>query len=289
MSDPAILRAEDRSSGALEADLRMLSDGQITWDDEPDFATLVKGKRIAVVGPARTLIGRNCGEWIDSHDLVVRFNDAFTYLKGSDALPADLGSRTDVLYCNQVVIRKNILDGMFAKRHFIAFADKSNLKYAVCTNNGLSYGYNGNPSARCEKKDMDVPKLFARFLPDKVPGAQFRVVTTASSLVIKWLKGNWGRTGFVALVDLLGYQPAHLSISGMTFYHGGGHLAAKGLDLHPRGNRDGTTSISPEGPGHDSRLELEILRRMTKVFRPILEFDQDLMRVLNETAREDRR
>jgi hypothetical protein len=266
----------------------MFSAGELAWDDDRDFANLVRGKRIAVVGPARTLIGRNKGEWIDSHDLVVRFNEAFTYLKGSDARPTDLGSRTDVLYCNQVVLRKNILDGLSAKRHFIAFAGESNLKYAVCTNNSLSYDNNGTPSVRCKKKDMNIPKLFARFLGDKVPGTKFRIVTTASALTIKWLNGNWGRTGFVALVDLLGYRPAQLSIAGMTFYHGGGHLAAKGLDLHPRGNRDGTSSISSEGLGHDSHIELEILRRMTKTFRPILEIDQDLIGVLNETIGDER-
>ena len=283
MSDLATARAPERSA-ILETDLRMFSAGELPWDDDRDFADLVMGRRIAVVGPARTLIGRNRGDWINSHDLIVRFNEAFTYLKRSEALPADLGSRTDVLYCNQVVLRKNILDGISAKRHFITFANKSNLKYAVCTNNSLSYDNEGTPSVRCEKKDMDVPKRFARFLGNKVPGAKLRVVTTASALIMKWLNGNWGRTGFVALVDLLGHRPAHLSIAGMTFYHGGGHLAAKGLDLHPRSNRDGTSSTSPEGLGHDSHIELEIFRRMTKIFRPMLEIDQDLIGVLNETV-----
>lgn len=284
MSDPAILRAAYRSSSTLEADLRMISDGELSWDNEPDFATLIRGKRIAIVGPARTLIGRNGGEWIDSHDLVVRFNDPFTYLKESNALPEDHGSRTDVLYFNQVVMR-NILAGIFAKREFREFAHESKLKYAVCTNNSLSYAQDGGPSARCEKKDMDVPKRFERFLADKVPGARFRVVTMASSLVIKWLKGNWGRTGFVALVDLLGFQPAHLSIVGMTFYHGGGHMATEGPELSPRGNRDGSSSISPSGFGHDSSLELVVLQDLMTAFGSRISIDGPLQNLIASLER----
>jgi hypothetical protein len=261
---------------------------ELSWDDDPRFADLVKGKRIAVVGPARTLIGMGRGAWIDSHDLVVRFNEAFVYLKSTDVLRADVGARTDVLYCNQVVLRKDILDGTAAKRQFITFAGESDLKYTVCSNNSLSFDGNGVPSVRCEKKDSNVPKHFGELLADRIPGTKFRIVRTASELIIKWLNGNWGRTGFVALVDLLGYQPAHVSITGMTFYHGGGHVAAMGFDLHPRGNRDGSSSISPEGFGHDSYGELEILRRMTKVFGPIMEIDQDLIRVLNGSSGNER-
>ncbi|MEX2190877.1 MAG: glycosyltransferase family 29 protein [Bacteroidota bacterium] len=279
MSDPAISHIPNRSSAAETGEFGLISNGQLPWDDDPHFSRLIENRRIAVAGPARTLIGRKGGEWIDSHDLVVRFNDAFTYMAYADSSPSDLGSRTNVLYCNQVILRKDILEGDSARRRFITFAGKSGLQYVVCTNNSLSYLPDGSPATRCERKDRDIPRIFARFLADEIPGTSFRVVTTASALLVKWLKGNWGRTGFIGLVDLLGYRPDHVSVHGMTFYHGGGHLSAQGPELHPQGNRDGSSSISPHGFGHDSFRELELMRELMSAFGTRISVD-DVLRAL---------
>ena len=69
----------------------MIRGDRLERDDDPDFARLVSGKTVAVVGPARTLLGTRRGHHIDSHDLVVRFNDAFEFLHGADLL-ADAGA-----------------------------------------------------------------------------------------------------------------------------------------------------------------------------------------------------
>lgn len=56
-----------------------------------EYADFLQGKRIVVVGPAAYLQGQGKGEWIDSHDVVVKLN------WGETLNPADYG-RTDVLY-----------------------------------------------------------------------------------------------------------------------------------------------------------------------------------------------
>lgn len=56
------------------------------------FAQLVAGQRTAVVGNGPYVIGKGCGESIDAHDLVVRFN-AFA---SAGAYSKDFGNKTDI-------------------------------------------------------------------------------------------------------------------------------------------------------------------------------------------------
>ena len=60
------------------------------------FSRFVKGKRIAIVGPAWSVHGTGQGPALDSYDIVMRFNTAVPVK--ADAVP-DIGSRTDIL-CN---------------------------------------------------------------------------------------------------------------------------------------------------------------------------------------------
>lgn len=54
-----------------------------------------EGKKIIFVGNAPSLEGEGLGQWIDSHNIVIRFNEA--PLKGFEN---DVGSRTDILVSN---------------------------------------------------------------------------------------------------------------------------------------------------------------------------------------------
>ena len=229
----------------------MIRGDHLDRDDDPDFARLVSGKTVAVVGPARTLLGTRRGHDIDSHDLVVRFNDAFEFLHGTDLL-ADAGERTDILYCNPVILKQTLARSRA----------RPGLAYVVCTNNSLSF-----------VADDDV-RATAFATP-------VRVVYAASAMLSKWLEGNWARTGMIAILDLLSFDVRRLFITGMTFYHGGGHLLAPASrDLHPQKNRDGTSSRSPSGQGHDSYLELDVMKDLAREFSGILEVDDTLQALL---------
>jgi hypothetical protein len=213
-------------------------------DDDPRYARLVGGKTVAVVGFARTMLGQGRGPYIDGHDLVVRFNDAFV-LPRTPELAADIGTRTDILYCNQVILRRARAAGF----------DGAGLEYVVCTNNSLSFTV-----------DADTPSA-----------TRFRVVHAASEMLSRWLQGNWARTGLVGILDLLSFDVRRLFITGMTFYHGGGHLLMpESQEMHPRKNRDGTWAQSSSGQGHDSYLELDVMRRLAQEFSGVLETDEAL-------------
>ena len=225
-------------------------------DIDPAYSQLVSGKTVAVVGPARTLLGTGHGPRIDSHDLVVRFNDTLD-LPSRPGLAADIGSRTDILYANQVILKRALASGF----------DGTGLQYVVCTNNSLSF----------EVEASDVAAALARH----GSAIRWRVVHAASEQLSRWLQGNWARTGLVGIVDLLSFDVRRLFITGMTFYHGGGHmLVPESQEMHPRKNRDGTWAQSKSGVGHDSYLELEVMKRLSQEYSAVLEMDDTLAALL---------
>ena len=250
-------------------------------DDDPSFAKLVSGKTVAIVGPARTILGKNQGAHIDAHDLVVRFNDTFD-LPSRRELTGDIGTRTDILYCNQVVLRKHILERDRARQEgLLALCDDAGVKWIVCTNNSLSFS-GTEPAKGCDRRDVRVIAETEAWLRRGASTARLRVVCTASALLAGWLEGNWGRTGLIGIVDLLTFDTQRLFICGMTFYHGGGHLhAAPDAELHPLKNRDGTWARSPDGVGHDSYRELEVMKVLARCFRGRLETDAALAALIS--------
>ena len=56
---------------------------------------IIKGKRVALVGPSPHLMGLEMGEKIDSYDVICRLNEVFPTGMGDD-----YGSRTDVSFWN---------------------------------------------------------------------------------------------------------------------------------------------------------------------------------------------
>lgn len=270
------------SSSQIEADIRRIREHRWKGDVDPAFAQLVTGKSVAVVGPARTLIGTKQGRRIDSHDLIVRFNDTIDVFPAKPALADDIGTRLDILYSNQVILRGWLGRESGVWGQLVDSFNRVAVKYLVCTNNSLNFTTSGDPRPDCDPQD-------ARIIADLVPAlhrrgsaARVRVVEAASGLLEHWLQGNWGRTGFVAILDLLSFHVGRLFITGMTFYHGGGHLLApKSRELHPLKNRDGTWAQSPSGRGHDSYLELEVMKLLARGFGGVVETDEVLTALLS--------
>jgi hypothetical protein len=64
---------------------------------------------VVFVGNGPSLIGEGLGEWIDSHDVVIRFNEA-----AMSGLASDVGTKTDILVTNPYVEARDRapLDGL---------------------------------------------------------------------------------------------------------------------------------------------------------------------------------
>ena len=246
-------------------------------DGDRAFARLVAGQAVVLAGPARTLEGTGAGAAIDRFDLVVRVNEGLWHAQAGADVHRDYGARTDICYGNQAVLRSAVLDQAPTWRQ----RPRHVLPHLVCTNNSLSYGADGRPSAACPWDDRRVPGEVAAGLHRASPGRQCRVAWAAPALLHRWLDGQWARTGLVALVDLLMLEVASLHVTGMTFYHGGGHrLAPRDAVLGPRTNRDGTPACDGRGIGHDSVRELDILRWLLRWYPARLSVDAGLERLL---------
>jgi glycosyl transferase family 29 (putative sialyltransferase) len=252
-------------------------------DYDPHYHELLKGKKIAVAGPAETVIGTGQGDLIDSYDLVVRFNTVIRYLPFTDELAHDIGTRTDILYANNEVV----LDGIVGQRDvshskFAELCDQLAIKYIVSTNNNFSYS---NPSqARQCLADGETVK---RFLRDHEIRTAFRMLFATSELASRWLSGYIARTGFLAILDLLAYDVSELYITGMTFYHQGGHLflADHASELHPLKNHRG--ELPKDGiMGHNSYFELEAMRSLGASLGEKLKFDARLQELMEDHSGE---
>jgi hypothetical protein len=75
-------------------------------NDTVNLKNLLQKKSIAVVGPAPTLVDKGYGNLIDSHEVVVRTNGSFLVPEDKRQ---DYGSRTDILYLNNLWMRKHLI------------------------------------------------------------------------------------------------------------------------------------------------------------------------------------
>lgn len=267
----------------VSGECRRLATGATSWDDDPEFARLLSGKRVVVAGPARTLTGKGLGSFIDSFDVVVRLNESFEWIRENPNAWADYGSRTDLLYCNQSILKQTMLaDGGIGS--LASLCRSGELSRIVCTNNSLDFDQLGNPSPKCAGVDKDTIHRVNAALRTAGVNTPVRVVRSASEWSIRMLRGHWGRTGFIAIVDLLGFSLAHLAVTGMTLYHGGGHVLAEGPELHPLGNRNGTKARGPGGGGHDSFLEADVFRLLYASSSGRISVDDAFSRILAMTS-----
>lgn len=81
-------------------------------DSSTDFAKLIAGKRVAVVGNAQSLFIREFGSEIDRHDLIVRFNH------GIPIYPVAQGTRTDIVSLNSLMSESEVMNG-FRPKHLL--------------------------------------------------------------------------------------------------------------------------------------------------------------------------
>jgi hypothetical protein len=253
---------------------------------DTDFGRLLKGKDVIIVGPAETLRGKGQGKMIDGHDLVVRFNTAIDFIPFTAELANDIGRRTDILYCNNEVIIKQILFQLgISHEKFKRVCEVAGIKYLVSTNNGFTFPAADDAEPRCRSEYL----AFNLFLKQQGIGMGFRMLHSTSARARTLLDGYTGRTGFLAILDLLAYDIHRLAITGMTFYHSGGHLFFKdsASDLHPM--KDHRGQASPESvKGHNSYLELELMRKLARLYESKLQPDEYLQKLLdacNETVR----
>ena len=170
---------------------------------EYDFLdNLYTNKKVAIVGPAATIVGSGLGEYIDSFDTIVRLNKSVPLNK---SLSGDIGSSTDVLYHSLDKLAKTVSHNYLNIDEYV----KAGLKgfVASCrvnwiTRDNLKVFYDLNTS----QSDKGIYE-------DRIP------TRTISPLIRKLEEsGTIPNTGMVAIKHLLTYKTKKLFVCGFDFY-----------------------------------------------------------------------
>lgn len=227
-----------------------------------DFANLIKGKRVLVIGPSPYLEGKNLGKIFDEYDLVVRLNHGACLAESN---PTDYGSKTDILYCNQKM-----------RHHYKNQYPRSWMKELKALNVTYQIFPDATTKISCHKCLKDIrPSTLVDFqkvnknnnnnnnnnseelnifhaqcleqnsleLFKNYPGLLFRPV--ANNLLPKmdgrqdsfFINSNQSRefpdftlTGVYAILDILNKKPKELRIAGIDFYAGAQGIEEKGKE-----------------------------------------------------------
>ncbi len=161
-----------------------------------NFNEYLRGKRVALVGPANVVSGSSNGDYIDGFDIVIRLNKSFEI---SPDRYKDYGSRTDVLYhCLYPFDAKGggkaIMD--------MPFIQKQSYKYIIG-----AFPYSGNMQRYINK--------FRNLNKQQTP---FTLLDAAvHKQTHQGCKGK-PNTGTVAIFDLLSRPIDELFITGITFF-----------------------------------------------------------------------
>ena len=161
----------------------------------------LKGKSVAIVGPAAYLKKFNFGEKIDSFDCVVRLNRGLEVI---ESLSQSVGRKSDILY-NCLIERPDNggeLNVDFFKANHIDW---------ICTipnstKEGLSKSMDLHPDVR----PSNVKKLKKNF--------NFRIMDYKIYNKVNSKIECRSNTGFAAIFDLLSFDIKSLFITGFSFY-----------------------------------------------------------------------
>lgn len=164
---------------------------------DEEYADFLNGQRVAIVGPAPTVIGSRMGKQIDSYDRVVRLNHA---LPIPSELTADVGKRTDILYHN------------LWQKHPKAPAFEQLVPTLV---ESVQWVCAASPYVHLKINHVKNIDDFTAVLGDRLP---FRTVVPRKFLTLGWRLRSTPNAGMGAIQDLLSFDIDELYIFGFTFY-----------------------------------------------------------------------
>lgn len=159
------------------------------------YGNFLKGKRVVLVGPASTLRGKATGEFIDSHDVVVRVNHAWPL---PEQYAADIGTRTDVIYHNLSLTHSKLR--------------KKDIPRMV--EDGVLWLVSTHPLNNPSRGKRLRPRHFLRLNKGRI---RFRTLSMKFRHKIRKKVGG-PNAGLLAMVDLLRHDIQSLYVTGFSFY-----------------------------------------------------------------------
>ncbi|HBY68253.1 MAG TPA: hypothetical protein DEG69_11140 [Flavobacteriaceae bacterium] len=166
------------------------------------FEQLIKGNSVALVGPAEYMFSSKMGEEIDNHDLVVRLNRGIELTKENFC---DVGKKSDILY--SCLIEKSANAGKLNAREL---KDEYMVKY-ICAPPESTFEGIAKQTKFHYLVNMKTVQEISNLMPIRIVDHSFHT-DLAQKVQCR------PNTGFMAIYDLLRYQPRKLSIYGFSFY-----------------------------------------------------------------------
>ena len=169
------------------------------------FEKFIQGKNEVVVGSASYMKDEKYGSSIDSHDIVVRINRGCEVILGNEK---SIGNRTDVLYSCLIEQKENA--GSWNASMLI---DDYKVKY-LCTTPASSVAGISHVSSLHKMVNKEKYLDLANRLPCRIIDSQF-FTRIAREINCR------PTTGYIAIYDILNYQPATLTVHGFDFFYSG--------------------------------------------------------------------
>lgn len=175
-----------------------------------DLLDLTAGKRVALIGPAPHLVGKNLGKILDSYDIICRVNSVVPPID----IQNDYGNRTDILFHNCATDYMPSLIEKIAKNQ----AEFEALKMVCClatkaSNRDINY------LSWDDDHVSDVVRNFAKVNKHDVPFYWIGVRDYRE--LYHYMDLSEPYTGNATIAVLSQYPIKELLITGFSFYLGG--------------------------------------------------------------------
>lgn len=167
--------------------LNIKDNGQYVCNER--FSSFLKGKKVVYVCPSPHLKGLSMGDFIDSHDIVIRVNQSFDI---PESHWKDYGKRTDCLMgCLNIHQRNDLIKNInFFK----------SLKFITCPM--LNGNTLNNVNSFLEQSNIPFYNVDENYLQ-----------------IICQQIGTVANTGLLGLITLLNYDVQSVYLTGMSFYN----------------------------------------------------------------------
>ena len=176
-----------------------------------DLYNIVKDKKVALIGPASYLQGKNLKKYFDDYDIICRPNEIIPLREQR----VDYGSKTNIMFCNfgtpWMPGIKRKLESEDRKEHF------KNLDLVVCS------------AIKASHEDIDflhwpdnhVSRVVQNFQDINEYGIPFYWIGVKDYKKIYAELGVEFHTGMASIITLLNYPIKELLVTGFSFYNGG--------------------------------------------------------------------
>jgi len=210
-----------------------------------ELDNLVRGKKIAYVAPSPHLKGLKMGAFIDSHDLVVRINQAYSVPEKDWE---DYGKRTDMTMDCLNIFKRSALQ---KNTKFV-----NSLKFIVCPMINMST----TPAVNDFINRLSVP-----------------VHNVSDGYLLKLFEqvGTICNTGLAGIVALLNYEVESIYITGMSFYNMNTFGKVYNDTYHDEAakNKNFIAKPNKDPSPRELRMDIHFQQPQIDYFRKLLEYN----------------